>query len=305
MSTTPDWRPLYPFLPREISVDGHRYHYVDEGQGEPLLLVHGNPTWSFYWRNLITRLSASYRVIAVDHIGCGLSDKPLNYPYQLSRHVDNLAQLVEHLELENVTLLAHDWGGAIGVGAALAAEQRYRRFVLFNTAAFRSQSMPWRIRACRTPLLGQFAVQGLNAFARAALTMAVAHHDRMTPAVRAGLLAPYDSWEHREAIYRFVMDIPMSPEHPSYAKLLEIEQGLPRLAAHPWMFIWGMKDWCFTPAFLARFLEFFPKAEVHRLADAGHYVVEDAYERIVPLVETFLAAHPCEPSADRAEARRP
>jgi pimeloyl-ACP methyl ester carboxylesterase len=307
MSTTPDWRQLYPFLPREISVDGHRYHYVDEGQGEPLLLVHGNPTWSFYWRNLITKLSAEYRVIAVDHIGCGMSDKPPKYSYELRQHVDNLAQLVEHLELENITLLAHDWGGAIGVGAALAAEQRYRRFVMFNTAAFRSQRMPWRIGVCRTPVLGQWAVQGLNAFALAALRMAVAHHDRMTPEVRAGLLAPYDSWEHREAIYRFVMDIPMSAAHPSYAKLLEIEQGLPSLSSRPWMFIWGMKDWCFTPAFLSRFLEFFPQAEVHRLADAGHYVVEDAYERIVPLVENFLAAHPVasNPAATEAEARRP
>ena len=300
---TPDWRPLYPFLPREIEVDGHRYHYVDEGHGEPLLLVHGNPTWSFYWRDLIRALSARYRVIAVDHIGCGLSDKPQNYPYRLAQHVDNLGQLVEHLDLENITLLAHDWGGAIGLGAALAAEPRFRRFVMFNTAAFRSQHIPWRIRVCRTPYLGRLAVQGFNAFALAATRMAIAHHERMTPAVRAGLLAPYDRWAHREAIYRFVEDIPLSPQHPSYETLLHIEQGLPRLAACPWMFIWGMRDWCFRPHFLERFLEFYPQAEVHRLPDAGHYVVEDAHERIVPLVEQFLAAHPLPASTNNAGAR--
>jgi haloalkane dehalogenase len=140
--------------------------------------------------------------------------------------------------------------------------------------------------------VGRLAVQGLNAFARAALRMAVAKRDRLTPAVRAGILAPYDSWSHRQAIYRFVADIPLSPRHPSYAALADIEAGLPRLAASPWMFIWGVRDWCFTPQFLDRFLEFFPTAEVHRLADAGHWVVEDAHERIAPLVENFLQAHP-------------
>jgi haloalkane dehalogenase len=122
--------------------------------------------------------------------------------------------------------------------------------------------------------------------------MAVCHHERMTPAVRAGLLAPYDTWQHRQAIYRFVADIPRSPRHPSYATLARIEQALPALADCPWMFIWGMRDWCFTPEFLARFLEVFPRAEVHRLDDAGHYVVEDAHERIVPLVQQFLQKHP-------------
>ncbi len=292
MATAADWRSLYPFASREIRLDGHRYHYVDEGQGEVLLLVHGNPTWSFYWRELIRGLSGDYRVIAVDHIGCGLSDKPAGYSYRLARHAENLARFVDELDLDDVTLMAHDWGGAIGLSAALRAEQRYRRFVMFNTAAFRSRLMPWRIRVCRTPVLGKLAVQGGNAFARAALSMAVCHHERITPAVRAGLLAPYDSWGHRRAIQQFVEDIPLSPRHPSYADLEKLERGLARLASRPWMFVWGMRDWCFTPAFLERFLEFVPAAEVHPLADAGHYVVEDAHERIVPLVEDFCRRHP-------------
>jgi len=292
MSRAADWRSLYPFASHEIRLDGHRYHYVDEGQGDVLLLVHGNPTWSFYWRDLIKRLSPRYRVIAVDHMGCGLSDKPADYPYRLAQHAGNLARFVDQLDLREITLLAHDWGGAIGLSAALRSEERYRRFVLFNTAAFRAGPIPWRIRVCRTPLLGPLAVQGGNAFARAALTMAVEHHERMTPEVRAGLLAPYDSWAHRRAIQRFVEDIPISPSHPSHPALMELENGLPRLAARPWMFIWGMRDWCFTPAILEQFLSFVPRAEVHRLADAGHYVIEDAHERIVPLVDDFCRRHP-------------
>ncbi|MGH7134363.1 MAG: alpha/beta fold hydrolase [Pirellulales bacterium] len=287
-----NWRKLYPFESKWLSVGGLRYHYLDEGQGEPLLLVHGNPTWSFYWRELAAALRGKYRLIVPDHIGCGLSDKPQRYEYRLARHIDNLRRLVDHLGLEKLTLLAHDWGGAIGLGAAVAEPNRFQRFVLFNTAAYRSRCVPWRIRLCRTPFFGELAVRGLNAFARAALTMAVARHERMTPAVRAGFLAPYDSWANRIAIHRFVQDIPLSPRHPSYATLEAIERGLPTLRGRPMMFIWGMRDWCFTPHFLQRFLELFPEAEVHPLLDASHYVIEDAHERIVPLVERFLAAHP-------------
>ncbi len=296
MSPAESWRGLYPFASHELRLDGLRYHYVDEGQGDVLLLVHGNPTWSFYWRELIQRWRSKYRVIAVDHIGCGLSDKPRHYPYRLAQHVQNLAVLVRELNLGGVTLVAHDWGGAIGVGAALAEPDRFVRFVLANTAAFRSTAIPLRIRICRTPILGPLAVQGLNAFARAALRMAVNKPERMTPAVRAGLLAPYDSWSHRRAIQKFVEDIPLSPRDASYETLRAIEARLPQLARCPWQFIWGMRDWCFTPAFLDRFLEFFPQAEVHRLEDAGHYVVEDAHEQFGPLVEQFLAAHPLRPA---------
>jgi len=302
MAEIPDWKSLYPFESRSIELDGHRYHYLDEGRGDVLLMVHGNPTWSFYWRELIRAFRPNYRVVAVDHIGCGLSDKPAEYPYCLAQHVANLGRLIEQLDLRKITLLAHDWGGAIGLGAAIAARQRFSRFVMFNTAAFRSDQIPWRIRICRTPLLGPLAVLGLNAFARAALTMAVTKP--LSSAARAGLLAPYDSWAHRQAIDRFVRDIPMSPAHPSYPTLLAIEQRLGELRDAPFLFVWGMQDWCFTPNFLNRFLEFFPAAEVHRLNDAGHYVVEDAHEQIVPIVTEFLARNPMVDAA-RAGAAAP
>jgi pimeloyl-ACP methyl ester carboxylesterase len=282
------WRRLYPFDSRFLDLDGVKYHYLDEGAGPTLLLVHGNPTWSFHWRNLILAMRPQCRLIAPDHVGCGLSGKPSTYPYRLGQHLDNLARLIEHLNLNDVTLVGHDWGGAIGLGAVLRQRERFSRLVLLNTAAFRSRRIPWRIRICRTPLLGPLAVRGLNAFARAALRMAVCRHERMTPDVRAGYLAPYDSWAHRIAIQRFVDDIPLSPRHPSYSTLLDIERGLPGLAHLPTALIWGMRDWCFTPHFLDRFIEFFPKAEVHRLADAGHWVLEDAGEQVIPIVEQFI-----------------
>jgi len=297
---TDAWKSLYPFESHRIELEGFGCHYLDEGTGPTLLLLHGNPTWSFYWRELVLGLRGRYRVVVPDHIGCGLSDKPgvREYPYTLARRVADVGRLIRELDLGQITLIAHDWGGAIGMGAAVAAPERFARFVLMNTAAFRSRRCPLRIRACRTPLLGRLAVQGLNLFARAALRMAVCHRERITPAVRAGLLAPYDSWRHRIAVHRFVLDIPLRRRHPSYHTLAQIEAGLPQFHRHPVCLIWGMRDWCFTPAFLDRFREFFPEADVHRLADAGHYVVEDAHERIVPLVEEFLRANPVKSGGD-------
>jgi haloalkane dehalogenase len=265
-------------------------HYLDEGSGRPLLMVHGNPTWSFYWRNLVTAFRDRYRVIVPDHVGCGLSDKPQagEYDFRLASRIGDLAALVEQLDLREITLLAHDWGGAIGMGTAVRQPDRFRRFALFNTAAFPGGRCPLRIRVCRLPLLGKVGVQGLNLFAGAAIKMAVCRQERMTPQVRAGLLAPYDSWSNRTAIHRFVADIPLATSHPSYPSLQQIEDGLGQFGNHPVCLIWGMRDWCFTPEFLDRFLDFFPNATVHRLADAGHYVIEDAHEDIVPMLEEFF-----------------
>ena len=293
---TADWCSLYPFTSHEMLLGAWRNHYLDEGPGggspEPLVMVHGNPTWSFYFRNLILPFRDRYRVIVPDHLGCGLSDKPQDYPYCLATHTANLVQLIKHLDLSGITLLVHDWGGAIGLGAALQLPERVARLVLLNTGAFPPPFIPWRIRACRIPWLGTWAVRRLNLFARAALRMAVHKHSRMTPAVRAGLLAPYDSWEHRVAIDRFVADIPTGPGHPTWDVLADIERRLPSLADRPVQLVWGMRDWCFRPSCLERFLKLFPEAETHRLMDAGHYVVEDAHEQIVPLVQRFLEAHP-------------
>ncbi len=292
----PAWRSLYPFESRYFDLDGLRYHYVDEQKPknakdrETLLMVHGNPTWSFYWRNLITAFRDRYRVIAVDHIGCGLSDKPseAEYPFTLERRIDDLCRLVEGLDLKHVTLLAHDWGGAIGMGAACRLPERFDRFVLMNTAAFRSSSCPFRIRLCRIPIFGRLAIQGVNLFSLAAMWTAISNRKNLPKDVRAGLLAPYDTWANRVAVYRFVQDIPLSMKHPSYRTLLDIEEKLPTFASKPVCLIWGMLDWCFSPEFLKRFLQFFPDADVHRLERAHHFVVEDAPNEVIDAVDAFL-----------------
>jgi cis-3-alkyl-4-acyloxetan-2-one decarboxylase len=158
-----------------------------------------------------------------------------------------------------------------------------------NTAAFRSQRIPLRIAVCRIPLFGALAVRGLNLFSRAALSMAVCHHERMTKAVRAGYLAPYSNWANRVAVYRFVQDIPLAPAHPSYETLLHIEDSLAGLQNIPMLLVWGERDWCFTTDFLREFERRFPQAATFRIPDAGHYVFEDAHERIVPRLLEYLA----------------
>lgn len=279
----------YPFASKFFDLGGTRYHYIDEGSGNPLLFVHGNPTWSFAWRNLVKELSPDYRTIAVDHVGCGFSDKPQNYSYVLQQHVENLCRLIESLDLKQITLVAHDWGGAIGMGAAVRLPDRFARFVLLNTAAFPGGRIPQRIALCRLPLFGPLAVCGFNAFARAALRRAVVHPERMTPAVRTGYLAPYGNWADRIAILRFVQDIPLKRTHPSYATLAGIGQQLAQFQERPMLLLWGERDWCFTVDFLNEFQRRFPNAGTVRFPDAGHYLFEDAREEILPPLREFLA----------------
>jgi len=284
------FRALYPFEPHYHAVGEHRLHYLDEGDGEPVLMLHGNPTWSFYYRRLATALKDTHRVVAPDHMGCGFSDKPQDYPYTLSTHIENLESLVAGLGLERITLVLHDWGGAIGMGYAVRHPEHIARIVVLNTAAFFVDRVPLRIRVCRIPFFGAIAVRGLNGFARAALTMAMNHHDRMTPDVCRGYLLPYDSWANRVAVHRFVLDIPRQPSDASYQVVQQIDQGLAALVDIPMLIQWGALDWCFNMGFLDEWRKRFPAAEVDVYDDAAHYVLEDAHERIIPRVQEFLCS---------------
>jgi len=280
----------YPFAQHSFGIDSLSMNYIDEGSGEPVVMLHGNPTWSFYYRNLVAPLRTGRRIVVPDHIGCGLSSKPQSYNYSLANHVDNLTRLINHLSLKNITLVLHDWGGAIGMGYAVKHPENIKRIVVFNTAAFLSPNIPPSINFCRTPILGELVTRGLNGFLGSGVHFGfgMENSERFTPEVKEGYLAPYRSWHDRIAIARFVQDIPMSMEHPTYQLLLSIEERLGLLKEKPMQIIWGMKDFCFTEKFLERWINYFPTAEVHRMEDAGHWVVEDSIEKIIPLIEGFL-----------------
>jgi len=284
---------LYPFSSHFLEIDGLRYHYLDEGRGDPIVMVHGNPTWSFYFRNLVRRLSADYRTIVADHIGCGLSDKPTEdrYDFRLSSRIHDLEQLIDHLELDRpITLILHDWGGAIGIGYALRQTDRIARIILMNTAAFsppKGKSLPLRLQIIkRMGFLARIAVLGGNLFCRAALVMAA--RKPLDRNVRKGLCAPYNSWNNRLATLKFVEDIPLVPSDPSYPLLQWMDHHLNRLTPIPMMILWGMHDFVFDADYLAEWQRRFTQARILRYPDAGHYLLEDEPDRTFYEILNFL-----------------
>lgn len=292
------YRSLYPWQGHHLDVGGGvRMHYLDEGAGEPLVMLHGNPTWSFYWRHLVKGLSGSYRTIVPDHVGCGLSDKPGDdkYEYVLERRVQDLELLLRTLGLtKDLTLVVHDWGGMIGLAFATLFPGRVKRLVVLNTAGFglpQGRKLPWQIAVVRKLPFFAVPVRGLNAFSRGANLLSTAS-GRMTGLVQRAYLAPYDSWAHRIAVQRFVEDIPLKPGDRSFDLVDQVSRELDQLRRVPLLVCWGRKDFVFDDAFLGEWRRRLPHGDYHVFEDAGHYVAEDAHERIIPLVKGFLESHP-------------
>lgn len=274
---------------------GVKLHYIDKGQSEPekpvFLMLHGNPTWSYYYRNLIHSCHEYARVIAVDHIGCGYSSKPQNYSYTLAKHISNLESLVTHLNLKKIILVLHDWGGAIGCGFGVQNPQLIQGIIVTNTAAYLSNDIPFRIRICKLPFIGTLINRGFNGFARAALSMAVRRGKKLNGKIARAYLEPYSNWNSRIAIDRFVQDIPIQPNHQSWKLIQSIENKLKSFQAMPSLILWGGQDFCFHRSFYERWLQELPAAESHYFDHAGHYLLEDAFDEIEPLIQSFYKQH--------------
>lgn len=285
------FKDIYPFDSHFYNLNPYKYHYVDEGEGEVLLFLHGNPTWSFYYRNLIQSFQNKYRCIAPDHMGCGFSDKPQDYNYTLSTHIDNLEQLIDSLGLKDITLVMHDWGGSIGMGLAVRQPKLIKRLVLFNTAAFLSSDIPFRIELCRKPVIGLLAIRCFNMFVRGVLRFGIKHKDILTEQVRSGYLSPYNTFKNRIGNLRFVQDIPIDSSVQSYSVLENIEKNLKQFNEIPILIIWGGKDFCFNSKFLDKWREIFPAAEIHVIDSAGHLVVEDSTKEVVERMRVFLGGN--------------
>ncbi len=290
---TIDMKAHYPFTGKTLDLDGLSYHYLDEGAGDPVVMVHGNPSWSFYYRNLVLALRGSYRCIVPDHIGCGFSDKPGDdrYDYTLSRRIDDLERLIDNLGLaRKITLVLHDWGGMIGMGYAHRHPERIARIVLLNTAAFHlpgEKTFPLGLRICRDTPLGTMLVRGFNAFSVGASIVGCKKHP-MPHELRQAYRSPYDSWANRIATLRFVQDIPLAPQDRNYALVSEIAAGLERFSPLPVAIFWGELDFVFDCTFLKEWVRRFPGARVRSYPDAGHYILEDMKEEVVPLIADFL-----------------
>jgi haloalkane dehalogenase len=284
---------LYPFKSNYIDLNGLKYHFLDQGKGEPVVMIHGNPTWSFYFRELVKGLSPQFRTIVPDHIGCGLSDKPdiQRYDYSLKSRVDDLESLIDHLGLkEKITLVLHDWGGMIGMAYALRHPERIHRIAVMNTAAFllpKGKKLPfslWIVRNVKP--FATLTVLGMNLFAYGALFMA--SYKGLKNDVKSGLIAPYNCWSNRIATLKFVQDIPLSEKDPSYSLVKYVDENLYKLSHIPMLICWGKHDFVFDAAYLLEWQQRFPNAEVHAFSEAGHYVLEDVPDEIVILIKDFL-----------------
>jgi len=255
-------------------------------------MLHGNPTWSFYYRNLVLALRDRFRCIVPDHLGCGLSDKPgeEQYDYRLKSRIEDVDSLISQLDLKGqLTLVAHDWGGMIGFAWAVENPQRIGKLVVLNTAAFplpEDKKMPPALSLVRDTALGAFLVTRFNAFS--GIASRVAFKKAVSREVRQGYTLPYDTPDNRIATLKFVQDIPLSEDDPGYEILINTAERLHLLQEKPCLIAWGEKDFVFDAPFLKQWIKYFPGAEIHRLPDCGHYVLEDGGTALIETISHFI-----------------
>jgi len=278
----PTWvdRGEYPFEPRSLDADGGRLSYVDEGEGAPIVMVHGTPTWSFLYRHLIKGLATRYRCVAPDHLGFGLSERPAAWSYRPEDQARNLGRLIEALGLKDLTLVVHDFGGPIGLAYAIEHPENVRRLVLFNTWMWSGAGDPHIERFGRLlgGRLGRFLYERLGFWVRVMLRHAIADKRRYTPAVDRHYLRALDG--HATWIYaRELLG--------SSAWYDDLWRRRDRIARIPALLIWGMKDPAFG-RYLPRWRGVFERAEVVELADCGHAPPEERGPESLALIARFL-----------------
>lgn len=272
---------------------GHNLHVIDEGHGRPVVMLHGNPSWSFYYRNLLEELSGNHRVIVPDHIGMGRSDKPddSTYEYTLNQRVSDLESTLEQLGVtSDITLVVHDWGGMIGSTFATRHPERVSRMVILNTAGFglpKAKMFPWPLWLSRNTPVSALFVRGLNGFVKGTAWIGTTRN-KMSNDIKKAYLWPYDSWANRRSVHRFVQDIPLTPKDRTWPVLKQVEADLPKLAAKPMFIAFGLKDLVFDRHFLKGWTDRFPQAEVVRYEDASHYVLEDVGQELWTKIRSFL-----------------
>jgi haloalkane dehalogenase len=283
----PDWiNPAeYPFQPHFLSLDAGRMHYVDEGQGETIVMVHGTPTWSFLYRNLIKTLSSNYRVIAPDHIGFGLSEKPEHWSYLPQEHARNLNSLIEQLDLKDITLVVHDFGGPIGLSYAIEHPENVKQIVILNTFLWslkgdRQFELPGKI--FNNPI-GRFAYKRLNFSPKVMIRSAWGDKKKLTKEIHRHYIQALPTPSDRQGTWVFLQQLIGSSDW--YRSLWERRDNI---RSKPALILWGMKDIAFKQKELERWKSLFPEAQVVCFPEAGHFLQEEEGESIASVMENFL-----------------
>lgn len=284
---TPAWidQREYPFTPQQFSLPMGQMSYVDEGAGEPIVMVHGNPTWSFVYRSLIRQLHGRYRCIAMDHIGFGLSDKPYDWSYRPQAHAANLQTFLDALDLTGITLVVQDWGGPIGLSYAINNPEKIKRLVILNTWLWPVND-DWYFRGFSGfmgGVVGRFLIRNFNFFAKVVVRMAYGDKSKLTPHIHAHYLKPLPTTQSRKGSWVFPREIIASTDW-----LAQLWQKRANLTDKPTMLAWGMKDIAFREKELNRWATVFPQAQVIRYADAGHYVQDEKGSELASQIELFM-----------------
>jgi len=280
----------YPFASRYFMVNGQRLHYIDEGSGPVLLFVHGTPSWSFDFRNVIKILSRRYRCVAVDHIGFELSDKPREYDYSTRRHSHTLEQFMLEMNLEEITLVVHDFGGPIGLSAAMRMPERVSRIVALNTWLWSSAADPDFIRfskILKSPLL-PFLYLHLNFSPRFLLPQSFGEK-KISRKTLAQYTRPFPDSARRRGPLAFARSL--LNDQPWFEELWN--QRAP-IRDKPALFIWGMKDSFVKPHFLDRFRAGFSRSQAVALEACGHFPQEEAPESVARAIVEFIASAPAQ-----------
>ncbi len=284
----------FPFAPHYFRVNDFHMHFVDEGEGEPLVLLHGDPTWGYLWRKFIPPLSANYRCIVPDHMGMGKSGKPQEPGrYRLRHHAANLESLLLSLDLRNLTLVLHDWGGPVGLHFAVRHRDRIKGLVLMNTWAFApwpGGPLPRLLEIIRSPRGEKFVLEK-NGYLEPALLGTTHHPENLAPAVLAAYRAPFPTPESRLALLCWSRDIPVEESDSSYAEMKRIEEGLSLFADLPALLVWGMRDPVLPVSVLSMWQQRLPNAKTVEIHDASHFLQEDAAESVVGAIQEFLPAN--------------
>ncbi len=283
----PDWldRTQYPFEPQSFQTSVGQMNYIDEGDGEVILFIHGNPSWSFEYRHLIKALSSSYRVIAPDHIGFGLSDKPVDWHYRPQGHAQHLSELISHLDLKNITMVINDWGGPIGLSYALKNPGNVARLVVTNSW-FWPVNKDWYYQGFSRFMggpIGRWLVKRHHFFAKNIVKMAFGDPKKLSQVAHDHYILPLGQVQDRKGCWVFPKQIIASTDW-----LSQLWGQRDRLSGTPTLILWGMKDIAFRPKELRQWIELFPNATIHRYDQVGHFVAEEAPTQMAQDLRLFL-----------------
>lgn len=274
----------YPFDHKYIKLESGIMHYVEEGKGDVILFVHGTPTWSFLYRDFIKIFSENYRAIAIDHIGFGLSEKPVDFAGRPQDHAKNLSEFIEKMDLREITLVVHDFGGPIGLSAGMQHSERIKQVVLFNSWLWETKSNKKALKADRiiNSFLGRFLYLWLNFSPKVLLKKGFSDQQKLSEEIHKQYIKPFSNKNMRWALYRIAQSLVGSSEwfQIKWKELTVLENK-------PWLILWGTRDEFFTPDFLDKWIERLPDARVVKFK-AGHFVQEEKTDEAVSAMRNFL-----------------